>query len=153
MRNTRHIAVAALLTTLLMLAGMSGGCAAKSGKNIVGTWRTKLTGYNTVAAGITQYDQTVKFTEDGIVEIYNTLPGDLNFVTGRYELTKLDGHPLIQITWAGGVDKPSQLYYKFQGDKLLTSRAPGSLDLSRELNVGNQDPVVYQRFDGSIPTP
>jgi hypothetical protein len=31
--------------------------------------------------------------------------------------------------------------------------APGSLDLSQELNVGNQDPVVYQRFDGSLSTP
>jgi hypothetical protein len=153
MRDIRQITVAAVLATLLTLAGLTGGCTAKSEKNIVGNWRTQLTGYNTVAAGITQYDQTVKFNQDGTVEMYNTLPGDLNFATGRYELTKRDGHPLIQITWAGGVDKPSQLYYKFQGDKLLTSRAPGSLDLSRELNVGNQDPVVYQRFDGSIPAP
>ncbi len=153
MRTTRQIVVAATLAMLFVLGGLNGGCTAKSEKDIVGTWRTKLTGYNTVAAGVTQYDQTVKFTEDGIIEMYNTLPGNLNFVTGRYELTKLDGHPLIRITWAGGVDKPSQLYYTFQGDKLLTSRAPGSLDLSRELNVGNQDPVVYQRFDGAIPKP
>jgi hypothetical protein len=153
MRIIRRISVAVVLTALLAMGGLSGGCTAKSEKDLIGTWRTKLTGYNTVAAGVTQYDQTVKFTEDGIVEMYNTLPGDLNFATGRYELTKLDGHPLIRITWAGGVDKPSQLYYTFQGDKLLTSRAPGSLDLSQELNVGNQDPVVYQRFDGSLPTP
>ena len=79
--------------------------------------------------------------------------GRLELRTGRYELTKLDGHPLIQITWAGGVDKPSQLYYTFQGDKLLTSRAQVFLDLSQELNVGNQDPVVYGRFDGALPTP
>ena len=149
----RQTVLAVLLASLLILGGFTGGCTAKSEKDIIGTWRTKLTGYNTVAAGITQYDQTVKFTKDGIVEMYNTLPGDLNLVTGRYELTKLDGHPLIKITWAGGVDKPSQLYYRFQGDKLLTSRAPGSLDLSRELNVGNQDPVVYERFDGSVPQP
>jgi hypothetical protein len=153
MRTIRQIAVVVVLAQLLILGGLSGGCTAKSEKDIVGTWRTKLTGYNTVAAGITQYDQTVKFTEDGVIEIYNTLPGDLNFVTGRYDLTQDDGHPIIKITWAGGVDKPSQLYYTFQGDKLLTSRAPGSLDLSQQLNVGNQDPVVYQRFDGTIPKP
>jgi hypothetical protein len=113
-------------------------------KKIVGTWHTRLTGYNTVAASVTQYDQTVEFTDAGKVTMYNTLPGGLNLVSGTYELTKTDGHPLIRITWDAPTDKPSELYYSFQGPKLLTSRAPGGLDLSKQLNVGNQDPVVYE---------
>jgi hypothetical protein len=143
--------LSATLITLMLLGAVSAGCTAAAEKDVVGTWRTRLTGYNTVAAGITQYDQTVKFTPDGLVEMYNTLPGDLNLVKGRYELTKLDGHPIIKITWDAPVDKPSELYYKFQGENLLTSRAPGSLDASKQLNVGNQDPVVYERFDGTLP--
>jgi hypothetical protein len=136
--------LAALLVVVTLAA--CGGCTAKASKDVVGIWHTRLTGYNTVAAGITQYDQTVEFTDAGKVTMYNTLPGNLNVVSGAYELTKSDGHPLIKITWDAPTDKPSELYYSFQGDKLLTSRAPTSLDLSKELNVGNQDPVVYERI-------
>ena len=100
-----------------------------------------------MAAGITEYDQTVEFTDAGTVRMYNTLPGDVNDVSGKYELTKIDGKRVIKITWDIPVDKPTQLFYEFQGEKLLTARAPGSLDMSEELNVGNQEPVVYQRME------
>jgi len=136
----------ALVLALLLLVAIIPGCKTKAKDDLVGTWRTKLTGYNTVAAGITQYDQTVEFTDAGTVTMDNTLPGDVNHVTGRYELSMTDGHALIKITWDIPVDKPSELYYSFQDGKLLTSRAPGSLDLSKQLNVGNQDPVVYLRL-------
>jgi len=142
-KSTRCPMLTLVLAPLLLVALVAGGCAAAPAKKITGTWRTQLTGYNTVAAGITRYDQTVTFTEAGIVVMDNTLPGDVNHVTGRYELTKLDGHPLIKIKWDAAVDKPSELYYQFQGANLLTSRAPGSLDVSRQLNVGNQEPIVY----------
>jgi hypothetical protein len=134
------VVVLALVSALL-----SGGCAKKAEQDLVGTWRTKLTGYNNVAAGITQYDQTVTFSADGTMVMDNTLPGDVNHVTGRYEITKLDGKAAVTITWDVPVDKPSVLYYGFQGDKLLMSRAPESLDLSTQLNVGNQEPIVYLR--------
>jgi hypothetical protein len=134
------------LVALVVVAATTAGCTARSEQNLVGTWRTRLTGYNTVAAGITEYDQTVAFTETGTVTIDNTLPGDVNQATGRYEVTKIEGHPVIKIVWDLPVDKPTELYYDFQGDKLPTSRAPESLDLSKQLNVGNQDPVVYVRL-------
>jgi hypothetical protein len=151
LKHHRRRLIVTAVVTLLVAASATGGCAAKSEKDLVGTWRTQLTGYNTVAAGITRYDQTVTFTDTALVTMDNTLPGDLNHVTGRYELTKIDGHPVIKITWDAAVDKPSELYYRFQGEKLLTSRAPGSLDLSRELNVGNQDPIVYVQVPQSLP--
>ena len=146
-----RLSISAMLSALLLVGAATAGCTVAAEKDVVGTWRTQLTGYNTVAAGITQYDQTVKFTADGVVEMYNTLPGDVNSVSGRYELTTLDSHPIIKITWDAPVDKPTELYYKFQGENLLTSRAPGSLDVSQQLNVGNEDPVVYRRYDGAVP--
>jgi len=121
----------------------------KAEKDIVGAWRTQLTGYNTIASGVTRYDQTLDFSDAGTVVMDNTLPGDVNHVTGRYELTKIDGSPAVKITWDIPVDKPSLLYYRFQGENLLTSRAPGSLNVSQELNIGNQDPVVYIRLPKS----
>jgi hypothetical protein len=150
-RHDRRLRVATTIVAMLIVVSAGAGCTAKAQKSIIGTWRTRLTGYNTVAAGITQYDQTVVFTDAGVVTMDNTLPGDVNHVTGRYELTKTDGHPVIKITWDIPVDKPSELYYSFQGDKLLTSRAPGSLDMSKQLNVGNQDPVVYVRLEKPPP--
>jgi hypothetical protein len=139
----RWIRVASAIAVLLIVGYATTACGTKARKDLVGTWRTQLTGYNSVAAGMTQYDQTVTFTDAGIITMDTTLPGELNHVTGRYTLSVLDGKPAITITWDGGVEKPSKLYYGFQGEKLLTSQAPGSLDASEELNVGNQDPVVY----------
>jgi len=137
-----------LLSILLAVAvGATTGCTVSAEKKLIGVWHTQLTGYNTVAAGVTEYDQNVEFTDSGTVRMYNTLPGDVNDVSGKYELTKIDGEQVIKITWDIPVDKPTELYYQFQGDKLLTSRAPGSLDMSQELNVGNQDPVVYVRIE------
>jgi hypothetical protein len=145
MRTNGRGVHALVLVTALVCALMIGGCGKKAEQDLVGTWRTQLTGYNNVAAGVTQYNQTVTFAENGTTVMDNTLPGDVNHVTGRYEVTKLDGKAAITITWDVPVDKPSVLYYGFQGDKLLISRAPESLDLSKQLNVGNQEPVVYVR--------
>ena len=144
MRKTAGwLRIAVGLISIVVVALVAGGCASAPRNEVLGTWHTQLTGYNTVAAGVTRYDQTVTFSDAGTVVMDNTLPGEVNHVTGRYELTKLDGHPIIKITWDALVDQPSELYYRFQGAKLLTSRAPGSLDVSQELNVGNQEPIVY----------
>jgi hypothetical protein len=113
--QSRGPRVAVVLVLLLVVAAIPG-CKARAQQDLVGTWRTKLTGYNNVAGGITQYDQTVQFTDAGAVTMDNTLPGDVNHVTGRYELSNADGHALDKITWDVPVDKPSQLYYSFQGD-------------------------------------
>jgi hypothetical protein len=145
--RTRLIAVVALSGLLLVAAALSG-CKAATEKDLTGTWRTQLTGYNQVAAAMTQYDQRLTFNGDGTVVMDNTLPGDVNHVTGKYVLESENGKPVVKITWDQPVDKPSLFYYSFQGGKLLLARAPGSLDVSQELNIGNQEPVVYLKVEG-----
>jgi len=140
---SRKAGIALLAVAFVALGSAVCGCASIGAESIVGVWHTQLTGYNTVAAGITQYDQNVEFADDGTVRMVNTLPGEVNDVSGRYEVTKIDGKPAIKIIWDVPVDRPTLLYFKLQNGNLLTSPAPDSLDVSRELNVGNQDPVVY----------
>ena len=70
--QSRWLRVTVTLVALLAGTAAGVGCTAKSQENLVGTWRTQLTGYSTVAAGITQYDQTVTFTDAGSVTMDNT---------------------------------------------------------------------------------
>ena len=145
MRTGSRGGIIIVLALTLVSALGPVGCVAKSEQELVGTWRTRLVGYNSVAAGVTEYDQTVTYGDNGTVVMDNTLPGAVNHVTGRYEVTKVDGKPAVSIKWDVPVDQPSVLYFKFQDDKLVMSRAPESLDLSEQLNRANQDPVVYLR--------
>jgi uncharacterized protein YceK len=137
----RTVGLLAIALTLTLLA--SGCSSLVSKENLVGTWKTRLTGYNTVAAGMTQYDQTVTFTTDKKIVFDTTLPGAVTHLTGTYELSKKDTNPIMIIRWDIPTDKPSELYYKFSNGKLLTTPSPDGLAKPEQLNVGNADPVVY----------
>jgi hypothetical protein len=82
MLRNRHRSVAA--AAALAVAGLlvAGGCAANLESQLIGSWETRLVGYNTTAQGVTNYNQTVTFAENGTITLDTTLPGAVNQVTG-----------------------------------------------------------------------
>jgi hypothetical protein len=117
----RHRPVAAA-AVVLAVAGLlaAGGCAANLESQLIGSWETRLVGYNTTAQGVTNYNQTVTFAEDGTVALDTTLPGAVNQVTGAYEVVGGGAQPTLNIKWDMPVDQPTTLYFTIEDGKLLT---------------------------------
>jgi len=144
MRTRERLAtVLALLATGALFALVASGCAASVESQLAGTWETQLVGYNATAQSVTNYVQTVQFTEDGGVTLDTTLPGATNHVTGTYEIVETKEGPTLSIEWDMPVDQPTTLYFAFKERKLYTSPSPGGLAKPPNLNVTDADPVVY----------
>jgi hypothetical protein len=141
---------ATVVAAVLAVAGLLavGGCAANLESQLIGSWETRLVGYNTTAQGVTNYNQTVSFAENGTVTVDTTLPGAVNHVTGTYEVVGGGSKPTLNIKWDMPVDQPTTLYFTIEDGKLLTSPSPGGLAKPQNLNVANADPVVYVRAAG-----
>ncbi len=140
----------AAVAVVLAVAGLIavGGCAANLESQLIGTWETRLVGYNTTAQGVTNYNQTVTFAENGTVTLDTTLPGAVNHVTGSYEVASGGAKPTLSIKWDMPADQPTTLYFNIEDGRLLTSPSPGGLAKPPNLNVANADPVVYVRATG-----
>lgn len=134
-----------LVLLVLLGAVLAGGCTSSDEQRLVGSWRTELTGYNTVAGSVTKYEQKITFGEDGKFALQATLPAMVDVVTGTWELDKVEGSPVIRITWEGTSTVPSEFKYDLQGDHLLTSRLKGGMPKPEQLNVTEVDPVEYVR--------
>ena len=135
-----------LVLLVLLGAALVAGCASSSDEQrLVGSWRTELTGYNTVAGGVTKYEQKITFGEDGKFAMQATLPAMVDVVRGTWELDKIEGSPIIRITWEGTSTVPSEFKYDLQGDHLFTSRLKGGMPKPEQLNVTEVDPVEYVR--------
>ena len=147
-RHLHRSAAAAAVSLAVVGALAAGGCAANLESQLIGSWETRLVGYNTTAQGVTNYNQTVTFTEDGAVTLDTTLPGAVNHVTGTYEVVGGGSKPTLSIKWDMPADQPTTLYFTIEDGKLLTSPSPGGLAKPPNLNVANADPVVYVRAGG-----
>lgn len=142
---TTRVRLAALAGTVLLGAALVAGCASSDEAKLVGRWTTQLTGYNTVAQGVTKYDQTITFGQDGTFLFQATLPGAVENAKGTWKLEKVSGAPVISISWEESAVAPAQFKYEIRGDHLLTSRVAGGMPKPEQLNVQDVDPVEYVR--------
>ena len=132
---------------VLGLAVVLSGCSGSSADDLVGTWTTQLVGYNQSASGATKYEQKVTFSEDGRVLLETTLAGGSDGQQGSYEVGKDADGQFVRIAWDASPDTPLELGFSIQGDKLSTTRREGSMPKPPNMNVTEQDPVVYVRKD------
>lgn len=133
----------ALLALAVIVPLVVAGCQPSGARAIVGTWVTQLVGFN--AAGATKYTQTVVLSENGTIDVKRTLPAPYTHQTGTYKVAKVDSRTVIQVTWTDPPARPSTLYFKVQGNQMLTSPTAGGLAKNPNLNAANQDPIVYTR--------
>ncbi len=69
---------------------------------------------------------------------------------GTWEIVKVpETGKVIKITWDADPAKPTEFTYQFKGNQLYTSRVAGGMPVPENLNVTEQDPVVWER--GPLP--
>jgi hypothetical protein len=142
-----------LLWVLLLTAALVVGCSAISDEEqLVGRWTTQLNGYNATTNAATKYEQTAVFTDDAKVTLQIEL-GGMSPVKGTWEIVKgTDNGKVLRITWDNGpaeATNVNEFTYQFKGNQLYLSRVKGGMPKPENLNVTEQDPVVYER--GPLP--
>jgi hypothetical protein len=143
-RTRSNLAVLVVAVALCAALAMAG-CAAVSANALVGSWTTRLVGYNTSASGATEYDQTVTFSADGKVLLQTSLPGGSDGQKGSYEVVSASDGQTVRIVWDSAPTTPLELGFRIQDGKLYTTRRQGTMPKPPNMNVTNVDPVVYIR--------
>jgi hypothetical protein len=137
--------VVGFIVIAMLAALFIGRASASDKKQLVGRWTTQLTGYSTSASGATKYEQTVYLKDDGTVVVQFDL-GGMEPVNGTWELDRdTENGKIIRITWADDSTKVNEFKYQLKGNELYLSRVQGGMPKPENLNVTEQDPVVYER--------
>jgi hypothetical protein len=137
--------VVAFIVLGAIVALIVGRNAVSDEKSLAGRWTAKLTGYNTSVGAVTAYEQTVILAEGGTVTVQFDL-GGMEPVRGTWELTRgTDEGKVIRISWSGDPTKVNEFKYQLKGNQLYLSRVQGGMPKPENLNVTEQDPVVYER--------